>query len=107
MTRARVQALFVLGAVAASGNLSFGRPAHAAPGSALAGDGKEIISFEVRVPAGALLEIDGNKTTSTGELRTFQTPPLKVGGRYGYVLKATANGKEVTRTIELARGADN
>jgi uncharacterized protein (TIGR03000 family) len=96
MKRARAQALIVLaagallGVVVASGNLSLGRPAHAAPGSALAGDGKEIISSEVRVPAGALLEIDGNKATSTGEVRPFQTPPLKVGERYSYVLKASA-----------------
>jgi uncharacterized protein (TIGR02246 family) len=71
------------------------------------GDGKEVISFKVRLPADALLEIDGNKTTSTGETRTFETPPLRVGGQYVYTLKATANGKEVTRKIDLAHGADN
>jgi arylsulfatase len=32
---------------------------------------------------------------------------LAVGGRYTYTLKATANGKEVTRTINLAHGVDN
>jgi uncharacterized protein (TIGR02246 family) len=70
-------------------------------------DGKAIITFEVRLPAGAVLEIDGKKTTSTGELRKFETPPLSVGRGYTYTLKATANGKEVTRTIDLAHGKDN
>jgi uncharacterized protein (TIGR03000 family) len=111
MKRTRSRALIVLAASAllgaVAGNSLPGWQARAAPGDARAGDGKEIIFFEVRVPAGALLEIDGNKTTSTGEVRTFQTPPLKVGGRYNYALKATANGKEVARTIELAHGADN
>jgi uncharacterized protein (TIGR03000 family) len=97
----------LLGAVAASGTLSPVWPAHAAPGNAQAGDGEEVIVLQVRVPAGALLEIDGNKTASAGEVRTFRTPPLTVGGRYHYVLKATADGTEVTRKIELAHGADN
>ncbi len=70
-------------------------------------DGKEIIAFEVRLPAGAVLEIDGRKTTATGEMRKFETPPLAVGKTHSYTLKATANGKEVTRTIELAHGKDN
>ncbi len=76
--------------------------AQAAPGGV-----KEIITFEVRLPAGAVLEIDGAKTTSTGESRTFQTPPLRAGGRYAYTLKATADGKVVTRKIDLAHGANN
>jgi uncharacterized protein (TIGR02246 family) len=66
-----------------------------------------IISFRVRLPADAVLEIDGKKTTSTGETRTFQTPPLRVGGQYVYTLKANVNGKEVTRKIDLAHGAAN
>jgi uncharacterized protein (TIGR02246 family) len=68
---------------------------------------EELISFKVRLPADAVLEIDGKKTTSTGETRTYQTPPLRVGGKYVYTLKATANGKEVTRKIDLAHGAEN
>jgi uncharacterized protein (TIGR02246 family) len=90
----------LLGAVAVSGGLS--RPAQAAPQ-----DREEIITFEVRLPAGAILEIDGNKTTSTGELRRFETPPLRVGKNHTYTLKAMANGKEVTRKIELAHGKEN
>jgi uncharacterized protein (TIGR02246 family) len=71
------------------------------------GGAEEVISFKVRLPADAVLEIDGKKTTSTGEMRTFDTPPLRVGGHYIYTLKATANGKQVTRKIDLTHGANN
>ena len=67
----------------------------------------EGIVITVRLPADAVLEIDGEKTTARGESRTFRTPPLKVGGRYSYDLKATANGKAVTRKVNLAHGVDN
>jgi arylsulfatase len=67
----------------------------------------EAIVFEVLLPANALLEIDGDKTKETGESRTFSTPPLKVGERYNYTLKATAGEKVVTRQIHLAHGAAN
>jgi uncharacterized protein (TIGR02246 family) len=68
---------------------------------------EEVIVFEVRVPADAVLEIDGNKTESTGGVRTFRTPPLPAERHYTYTLKATAQGKEVTRKIQLAHGVDN
>lgn len=68
---------------------------------------EEVILFEVSVPADAQLSIDGRKTDSAGENRTFQTPPLKVGGRYNYTLVATAGGKEVKRQIHLSHGAGN
>jgi uncharacterized protein (TIGR03000 family) len=68
---------------------------------------EEVILFEVSVPANAQLMIDDKKTESTGESRIFQTPPLKVGGRYNYTLKATAGGKVVTRQIHLTHGAAN
>jgi arylsulfatase len=68
---------------------------------------QEVIVFEVLIPPNALLEIDGEKTKETGESRTFSTPPLKVGERYNYTLKATAGDKVVTRQIHLAHGAAN
>jgi uncharacterized protein (TIGR03000 family) len=74
-------------------------PAHAAD--------DEVIVFEVLLPASALLEIDGNKTTETGEKRTYETPPLPAGGRYHYTLKATLGDKVVTRQMHLAHGAAN
>src|SRR5262245_13870773 len=80
----------------------------AGPEVAAAGGGaEEAILFEVRVPADALLEIDGEKTTSTGARRTFSTPPLPAGGQFSYTLKATSGGKEVTRKVHLHHGADN
>src|SRR5204862_453613 len=68
---------------------------------------EQVIVFEVLIPGNALLEIDGDKTKETGELRSFSTPPLKVGGRYNYTLKATAGDKVVTRQIHLSHGATN
>jgi uncharacterized protein (TIGR03000 family) len=113
MKSTRVQALLVLaaglllGCVAASGSFLRGRQADAGPAKGSQGDAAEEIVFVVRLPADALLVIDDDKTTSTGEERRFRTPPLHVGGRYSYTLKASSNGKEVTRTIQLAHGADN
>jgi arylsulfatase len=70
-------------------------------------DAEEVISFVVRLPADAILEIDGDETRSTGEERHFETPPLRVGGRYHYTLKATSQGREVTRRIKLRHGGEN
>ncbi|HMF14957.1 MAG TPA: sulfatase-like hydrolase/transferase, partial [Gemmataceae bacterium] len=67
----------------------------------------EVIVITVRLPADAVLEIDGFKTESTGQVRTFETPPLSAGKTYSYTLKATSQGKEVSRKIEIAYGADN
>ena len=67
----------------------------------------EAITITVRLPADAVLEIDGHKTESTGALRTFQTPPLPAGKEYSYTLKATSRGKEVTRKIDVAHGGTN
>jgi uncharacterized protein (TIGR02246 family) len=65
------------------------------------------IVFTVRLPADAVLEVEGTKTEATGQVRTFQTPSLAVGKDYVYTLKATSRGKEVTRKIRLAHGTDN
>jgi uncharacterized protein (TIGR02246 family) len=102
-------ALGLAAALAAGHLVSAGRtPAEAGePVKGAPAAGREIITIEVRLPAGAVLEIDGKKTTSTGEVRRFETPPLMVGKEYTYTLKATANGKEVTRQIDVAVGKDN
>src|SRR5262249_35975541 len=91
----------LLGWVAAIGQFCLVSPAQAADAK------KRSIEFVVRLPADASLEIDGNKTTETGAARTFITPALPVEGHYSYTLKATLQGKEVTRTIHLAHGLDN
>jgi arylsulfatase len=65
------------------------------------------IVFTVRLPADAILVIEESNTDATGEVRTFQTPPLAKGKQYSYTLKATSRGKEVTRAVQLAHGAAN
>jgi hypothetical protein len=47
---------------------------------AQAGTKKEAIVFTVRLPADAVLLIDDHKTSETGAVRTFRTPPLPAGG---------------------------
>jgi uncharacterized protein (TIGR03000 family) len=59
------------------------------------------IVFDVWLPAGATLEIEGHKTTSTGEKRTFETPPVAVGKTYAYKVKVALGGKEVIKTLLL------
>jgi arylsulfatase len=101
----------LLGYLAASGTLnpiSQGSPASPKAAAATAeGDEEQAIVFEVLIPDNAILEIDGNKTNETGGDRTYQTPPVKVGGRYNYTLKATVGDKVVTRQIHLKHGAAN
>src|SRR5262249_47248990 len=104
----------LLGYLAASGKLNLLHRAEAGPpvvpAAALAvgeADNEQVIVFEVLLPGNAVLEIDGNKTTETGGERTYQTPPLKVGGRYNYTLKATSGDKVVTRQVHLSHGAAN
>jgi uncharacterized protein (TIGR03000 family) len=103
----------LLGYAAASGKLSLAHDAQAAPTAAAVSNAltqaaeEQVIVFEVLLPDNASLEIDGVKTMETGADRTYQTPPLKVGGRYTYTLKATVGDKAVTRQINLAHGAGN
>src|SRR5688572_3437078 len=53
----------------------------------------------VRVPADAVVDVEGVRTKSTGEVRRFTSPPLASGRSYIYRLKATwtEQGKEVVR----------
>jgi uncharacterized protein (TIGR03000 family) len=67
----------------------------------------EAIQLTVRLPADAILLIDDAKTVSTGESRTFTTPPLAKGRHYAYTLKASRKGKIVVRKVYVAHGADN
>jgi uncharacterized protein (TIGR03000 family) len=61
------------------------------------------------VPANAEIWIDGMKTTSTGRIREFQSPPLAPGQRYSYEVQArwNENGREVTQTqkVPITAGA--
>jgi uncharacterized protein (TIGR03000 family) len=57
--------------------------------------------IDVRLPvAGAEVWIDGKKTTQTGDVRFFESPPLAAGRQYVYEVRAswTVDGEEVTKT---------
>jgi uncharacterized protein (TIGR03000 family) len=62
----------------------------------------------VHLPADARLTIDGDATRSTGETRTFQTPPLEAGKTFHYELEALAerNGEKVraSKRVEVRAG---
>jgi uncharacterized protein (TIGR03000 family) len=63
----------------------------------------------VTAPSGAEISFDGTKTTSTGAVREYQSPPLTPGGRYTYEIQArwNDNGHEVTQTqrVRVTAGA--
>jgi uncharacterized protein (TIGR03000 family) len=67
-------------------------------------------SLEIRLPADAVLEIQGVRMRPTGEVRRFVSPPLEVGKRYTYTLKATwrVGLKEVARerTVPVVAGQE-
>lgn len=71
------------------------------------GEKAAVINITIRLPAGATLWIDEHKTHETGTERIFRTPPLPEGRHFAYTLKATSNGKTVTRLIHIAHGVDN
>jgi uncharacterized protein (TIGR03000 family) len=55
----------------------------------------------VRTTPDAELEVDGVKTTKTGESRRFESPPVKVDWQYTYTLRAT--WKEWGQEVEAVR----
>jgi uncharacterized protein (TIGR03000 family) len=63
---------------------------------------EEPARLTVFVPADAKITIDGEKTSSMGQVRRYVSPPLVVGKGYTYTVKATwkDNGKEVIRERE-------
>lgn len=67
----------------------------------------EPISIRLLLPAGAQVEFDGTRTSSTGESRLYTSPPVPVGREYHYTLKVLAGGKTVTRPIAVRPAADN
>jgi uncharacterized protein (TIGR03000 family) len=64
----------------------------------------------VRLPAEALLEIDGSPTTQTGAVRRFRTPGLRGGRSYTYTLRATwdedGERRTVTRRVRVTPGEE-
>lgn len=65
--------------------------------------------LKLSVPATAVVEIEGVKTTQTGEVRRFVSPPLAAGKNYTYTVKVTwkdADGKEQKKeeTVKVQPG---
>jgi uncharacterized protein (TIGR03000 family) len=81
--------------------------AAAASVAAAQDDRQEPIRITVLVPADAQVEFDGYKTSSQGESRVYETPPLPVGSEHTYVLAVTSQGKTTTRKISVRYGGDN
>src|SRR5262249_23745546 len=115
MKRTRAQVLIflaagaLLGSLAASGRFLSGPEALAGPAGGVSETGQpgEPIIITVRLPADAILQIDGSNTEPTGKVRPLRTPALPGGGHYSYTLKATSQEKEVSRKIDVAHGVDN
>lgn len=65
--------------------------------------------IDVRMPADAQLWFDGNKTSQTGAMREFTSPPLTPGQTFTYELRATWTGEggtpiTQTRTVNVQAG---
>jgi uncharacterized protein (TIGR03000 family) len=63
----------------------------------------------VTVPANAKVWFDGTATKSTGTVRSFRSPSLTPGRRYGYTVRARwdDHGHEVTQTQRIQVTAGN
>jgi uncharacterized protein (TIGR03000 family) len=65
--------------------------------------------IEVRAPADAEIWFGSGKTTQTGSIREFVSPPLSAGHEYTYEVRArwNDNGQEVvqTRRIDVSAGS--
>jgi uncharacterized protein (TIGR03000 family) len=66
--------------------------------------------LNVTLPADAILTIDGHKTKSTSEFRTFVTPPLEPGWNYQYQLRAEIDRdgqhRVLTQKVTVRPGED-
>jgi uncharacterized protein (TIGR03000 family) len=68
-----------------------------APGAPAGG---QPIYLLVRVPASAVLEINGAPTRQTGEVRRFASPPVGPSENYYYVIKATWKEGDENKEVE-------
>lgn len=78
-------------------------------GPAALNDRRSAATLEIQVPVStAEILIDGEPTTQTGTLRTFQTPPLEKGKRFLYDVEARwmENGQPKSRmeTVTIEAG---
>jgi uncharacterized protein (TIGR03000 family) len=84
-----------------------------APSSSYRDDGRmsmypredgNVVRISVRVPPSAEIWFDGAKTTQTGSLRQFISPPIDAEGECTYAIRAhwTEGGQEVDRTQKVS-----
>jgi uncharacterized protein (TIGR03000 family) len=64
---------------------------------------ENVVRINVRVPASAQVWFDGAKTTQTGSLRQFVSPPLDSDRECSYQIRAhwTEGGRDVERTRKV------
>jgi uncharacterized protein (TIGR03000 family) len=58
------------------------------------------VTLVIRVPDGSDLFVQGKKSQQSGTVRTFESPPLPVGRKYVYTLKATWQEGTEPRAVE-------
>ena len=77
-------------------------PAGTSSGDEPARPEEKPVGLVIQVPADAEVEVQGIKTKQTGEVRTFESPPLGPGV-YTYKLKGTwkEDGKATTREVKV------
>ena len=81
---------------------------HAGHGKQVSAASPNAATVVVTLPADAKLTIDGDATTSTSSVRTFETPELVAGKTYAYTLEATfqQDGKPVvvSKKVKIEAG---
>jgi uncharacterized protein (TIGR03000 family) len=72
---------------------------------------KKAVILILKVPADAKIEIEGQATKSTGEVRRYVSPEVEVGRKYVYTVKAAwvkaGRPVVVTREVFVRAGEDN
>jgi uncharacterized protein (TIGR03000 family) len=62
------------------------------------------VLLRLQVPMDAKVWIDGTATTSTGEFRSYISPPLTAGQNYTYQIRVQSGAGEQTRSVTVRSG---
>jgi uncharacterized protein (TIGR03000 family) len=62
------------------------------------------VLLRLQVPADAKVWIDGTLTNSTGESRSYLSPPLNAGQNYSYQIRVQSGAGDQTRTVPVRSG---
>lgn len=62
------------------------------------------VLLRLQVPKDAKVWIDGTATTSTGEFRSYLSPPLTAGQNYTYQFRVQTGAGEQTRSVTVRSG---